>query len=249
VPAEIAAKPNVLDRSNWEAKGSKYPEVQKMKKMGTRLSFITVHHSALPITETEEKAIRVLQKVHTTGNIEGEKTDYGDIAYHYLIAPSGKIYEGRSVEYQPNSNTCYVHSANVMNGPFKKKDFWYPKDSSKSGQKRDSVGEIDLWSLATKEGYSGKSRISQYLAGSNLLPKPGMIDGHLTICFLGDFRDEPYKPRSGPEPTDKAKESFSSLVRDLQGKHNPIVVKTHRECASTSCPGNGVYYWVKANFK
>ncbi len=36
-----------------------------------------------------------------------------DLAYHFLIAPDGKIYEGRALEYEPESNTDYELAGHI----------------------------------------------------------------------------------------------------------------------------------------
>jgi N-acetyl-anhydromuramyl-L-alanine amidase AmpD len=35
------------------------------------------------------------------------------LPYHYLIAPDGRIFEGRPVEYEPESNTKYSLAGNI----------------------------------------------------------------------------------------------------------------------------------------
>src|SRR5207249_10377189 len=40
-------------------------------------------------------------------------TYWPDLPYHFLIAPDGRIFEGRPVEYEPESNTDYSLAGNV----------------------------------------------------------------------------------------------------------------------------------------
>jgi hypothetical protein len=40
-------------------------------------------------------------------------TYWPDLAYHFMIAPDGKIYEARPVEYEPESNTKYDLAGNL----------------------------------------------------------------------------------------------------------------------------------------
>jgi hypothetical protein len=36
-----------------------------------------------------------------------------DLPYHFLIAPDGRIFEGRPIEYEPDSNTNYSLNGNI----------------------------------------------------------------------------------------------------------------------------------------
>src|SRR5207302_418857 len=64
---------------------------------------ITVHHSAdrepahldgsLAASEAE---MRQIQKAH----VDGANTHYGDIGYHFVIDPFGRVLEGRELAYQ-----------------------------------------------------------------------------------------------------------------------------------------------------
>jgi N-acetyl-anhydromuramyl-L-alanine amidase AmpD len=40
-------------------------------------------------------------------------TYWPDLPYHFLIAPDGRIFEGRPVEYEPESNTNYSLAGNI----------------------------------------------------------------------------------------------------------------------------------------
>jgi hypothetical protein len=40
-------------------------------------------------------------------------TYWPDLAYHFLIAPDGRIFEGRPLEYEPESNTKYDLAGNI----------------------------------------------------------------------------------------------------------------------------------------
>ena len=62
---------------------------------------ITIHHSARPTSELGRQdlpsvadAVRRIQKFHIDDN------GWGDIGYHYLIDPQGRILEGRKSAFQ-----------------------------------------------------------------------------------------------------------------------------------------------------
>lgn len=96
-PAPVAVA-GIQPRSIWKALRPKPSQMTKHRGNWTR---ITVHHSAKNTDEYPNTAagsldaIRRIQKAQ----MEGEE-HMGDIAYHYLIAPDGTVYEGRSLDWQ-----------------------------------------------------------------------------------------------------------------------------------------------------
>jgi hypothetical protein len=96
--ARVAESPvahvEILARAAWRAD----PAAEtRMTPMG-RITRITVHHSAnltratdLPSTRT---AIRAIQRYHQ------REQGWGDIGYHYLIDPAGRVWAGRSARWQ-----------------------------------------------------------------------------------------------------------------------------------------------------
>ena len=94
----VAALPNVRPRSTW---GASAPIPSKLTPARQRWSRITIHHSALPSADLARsgesavaEALRRIQRVHV------RQEGYGDIGYHFLIDPTGRVYEGRSLKYQ-----------------------------------------------------------------------------------------------------------------------------------------------------
>lgn len=83
----------IISRRTWGAKSPKnsLADLPNPKR-------ITIHHTVMPIlsdlanTATEELRMRKIQEIHQDAN------GWSDIGYHYIIMPSGRIYEGR-----PNS--------------------------------------------------------------------------------------------------------------------------------------------------
>lgn len=99
--ARPAAKPQtgtVLARSAW---GAMQPRPGRLTRATGRWTRITVHHSAEaygPVLDgtaaSSADAIRRIQAHMMNG------LDYGDIGYHYLIDPQGRVFEGRSMAWQ-----------------------------------------------------------------------------------------------------------------------------------------------------
>lgn len=84
----------IISRSTWGAQAPKtsLADLPNPKR-------ITIHHTVLPTLPatasqaTEEARMRQIQQGEMTGS-----QNFSDIGYHYVIMPSGRIYEGR-----PNS--------------------------------------------------------------------------------------------------------------------------------------------------
>jgi hypothetical protein len=86
------------------------------KEAGTGL--VTIHHAGELWTKGEDPVefVRHMQ-VWGQNRPKLEKpprdTYWPDLPYHYLIAPDGRIFEGRPVDYEPESNTKYSLKGNI----------------------------------------------------------------------------------------------------------------------------------------
>ncbi|MCU0867203.1 MAG: peptidoglycan recognition protein family protein [Planctomycetes bacterium] len=82
------------DRATWKARAV----VRKELKPMTPITRLTIHHSAMYFRDTRPAAcaaqILRIQHEHMQGR------GYGDIGYHFLIDPSGRIWKGRGLEWQ-----------------------------------------------------------------------------------------------------------------------------------------------------
>jgi len=90
----------VIARATWGALRAK-PAL--MDRTAGAYSRLTVHHSADndPVvldgtTSRTYAAMRDIQRAH----MNGRDTHYGDIGYHYVIDPYGRVLEGRELLYQ-----------------------------------------------------------------------------------------------------------------------------------------------------
>ena len=97
IPAS-AGIPGVLSRTDW---GARHPNTRRLDPASSSWKYITIHHSAEPGASPlngswrdSVGALRDIQSAHMNG--EG----YGDIGYHFLIDPAGRIFEGRELRYQ-----------------------------------------------------------------------------------------------------------------------------------------------------
>jgi hypothetical protein len=90
----------VIARAAW---GAARPHLERMEKTVGEYTRITVHHSADPTPIELDgsmgktcEAVREIQKAH----MDGKSTHYGDIGYHFIVDPYGRVIEGRDLKYQ-----------------------------------------------------------------------------------------------------------------------------------------------------
>ena len=92
--------PSLVRRSQW---GSRSPIPARMITANTPYYRITVHHSAdFAATEldgTMQSSLEALRKIQRA-HMDGANTGWGDIGYHFLIDPQGRVFEGRELTWQ-----------------------------------------------------------------------------------------------------------------------------------------------------
>jgi hypothetical protein len=88
----------VIARAQW---GPAVPRPEQMTRASGRWTRITVHHSAeadAPDLDgsmgSSADALRRIQHHAMAGK------DYGDIGYHFIVDPDGRVFEGRSLAWQ-----------------------------------------------------------------------------------------------------------------------------------------------------
>lgn len=116
-PGRGLARPVVLSRSSWGAR----PIVRADAVPMNGISRITIHHtgepsSPPPASQREDAArLRRYQNAHMDDN------HWADLGYHFVIDPSGRIWEGRELRWQgahagdPDSNRHNVGVALIGN--------------------------------------------------------------------------------------------------------------------------------------
>lgn len=88
---------SIISRSSW---GASTEVPRHMSRHLTPWSKITVHHTAMPLGSSTSlparcAEMRTIQRSHLN-KAEG----WGDVGYHYLIDPEGRIYEGRRLAWR-----------------------------------------------------------------------------------------------------------------------------------------------------
>ena len=109
-PVEAAGtRLEIHDRASWGARAAVASRMTSQRRGFTR---ITVHHSAPPQTLATNASpavyhdeIRRIQRYH----MDQSTPRCGDIGYHFLIDPTGRVYQGRALAYQG------AHSGGVNN--------------------------------------------------------------------------------------------------------------------------------------
>ncbi|MCB9887367.1 MAG: N-acetylmuramoyl-L-alanine amidase [Planctomycetes bacterium] len=90
----VASTLQIQSRARWRPMA---PRRSNLEPLGTPRR-ITIHHSALYFRDTRVATsiaqLQVIQRDHM------QNRDYGDIGYHFLIDPAGRVWEGRELKYQ-----------------------------------------------------------------------------------------------------------------------------------------------------
>jgi hypothetical protein len=106
-------KPALVTREQWGSKAQ--PIADDRKQVPT---WITIHHAGELWHKGDDPA-EFVRKMQIWGQnrpkLEKPPRDtyWPDLPYHFLIAPDGRIFEGRPIEYEPESNTKYPLKGNI----------------------------------------------------------------------------------------------------------------------------------------
>ncbi len=98
VVSSAVTKPVTISAAQWGSNPLPIPEAQRHTP-----TFITIHHAGVRWKPGSDPAAsaRALQKFGQN------QRAWPDVPYHFLIAPDGRILEGRALRYAPQSNTAY----------------------------------------------------------------------------------------------------------------------------------------------
>ena len=127
----------VVIRDFW---GAKPPDLSLTPH---QIDAITIHHTARSLDDSPmESRLQGWQNYH-------QSIDFGDIAYHMVIAADGTIYEGRDYRYVGATRTAYDptgHFLPVLDGMFDE-DWDSPNDDDTEPDGADQLSEAQLGSL------------------------------------------------------------------------------------------------------
>lgn len=101
---KVSSDINIVPRSAWEAIEPKdYAQHKPVR--------ITVHHEGTILKESDDAAKKI-KAIQRWGM--GPEKKWADIPYHFLIAPNGKVYEGRSVFTVGETSTEYNPTGHLL---------------------------------------------------------------------------------------------------------------------------------------
>lgn len=137
---EVPRPEKYVTRAEWGSKPDPIPDSRKHVP-----KWVTIHHAGVLWTNTKDPAqfVRDLQawgKKRPEIEKPPRNTYWPDLPYHYLIAPDGRIFEGRDVKYEPETNTNYSLAGNIgveLMGNF--------EEQRPSPQQLDSVVRLTAW--------------------------------------------------------------------------------------------------------
>jgi hypothetical protein len=131
-PAKAAVeRPPIVSATEWGSEPQPIPDERKHTP-----KYITIHHAGVNVKSTTDPA-KFVKNMQGWGQREKK---WPDLAYHFLIAPDGRIFEGRSLEYEPESNTKYPLQGHIgveLMGNF--------ETQRMSPQQLDSLVKLNAW--------------------------------------------------------------------------------------------------------
>lgn len=166
-PAAPAGLPTgIIPRSDW-AKGA--PIAARMTPAQT-ISRITIHHDGMDSftsTDRGSAAARLEQIRNAHLNRPGEP--FGDIGYHYVIDPAGRVWQGRTLQWQGahvakqnqgNLGICVLGNYQIQN----------PSDRSLETLDRFVGEQMATYRVPTSRVYTHRELASTACPGNNLQP-------------------------------------------------------------------------------
>jgi hypothetical protein len=99
-----APRPAIVSAAEWGSKPQPIPDARKHTP-----KYVTIHHAGVLWEAKVAPAVSV-RNLQAWGQRE---KSWPDLPYHFLIAADGTIYEGRPLDYEPDSNTAYPLAGNI----------------------------------------------------------------------------------------------------------------------------------------
>lgn len=115
------APPPIIQPRDW---GSRPGDMSRVPRQD-RWTWITIHHAGVPWTANKD-AVRFVCGMQEWSKSPPEpprKQVWNELPYHFMIAPDGRIFAARPLEYQPATNTHYEVAENItieLMGDFEK---------------------------------------------------------------------------------------------------------------------------------
>src|SRR2546423_1748003 len=100
----LVPRPAIVSAQEW---GSKPQPIDDSPKHTAK--YITIHHAG-ELWTAKTAPDQFVRNMQAWGQREKH---WPDLPYHFLIAPDGRIFEGRPLQYEPQSNTNYSLAGNI----------------------------------------------------------------------------------------------------------------------------------------
>ncbi len=88
----------IVSRDDWGSKPQTMPTTRRHVP-----KLITIHHAGVVWKAGTDPA----QNVRNLQKFSQNEKKWPDVPYHFMIAPDGRVFEGRDLNYEPDSNTKY----------------------------------------------------------------------------------------------------------------------------------------------
>lgn len=110
-PVERPERLTIRPRSQWTDRGPVMARINPMN--GIRR--VTVHHAGFPDGYHKQNENDVIVTLRNIQASHMDNRNWGDIGYHYVIDPAGRIWEARSLEHQgAHTHDNNPHNIGVM---------------------------------------------------------------------------------------------------------------------------------------
>lgn len=109
----VPKPPKFVTREQWGSNPDPIPDSRKHVP-----KWITIHHAG-ELWTTDKDPEQYLRNMQAWGKKRPQiekpprNTFWPDLPYHFLIGPDGRIFEGRPIEYEPDTNTRYSVAGNI----------------------------------------------------------------------------------------------------------------------------------------
>jgi len=202
---------NLVGRDEWgggDTGGEQGKPAQTTEQTAKDIRFISIHNFAGP-KDKETTRLKSNQAGH-------RERGFGDIAYHFIVGDSGRIYEGRRPTLAPASNTYYLSPAEL----------------------KTKVTSIDEGKISVAPDFRSKARerIPGHTKGH--LTVSFLCGGRVQN---GELVDHPELLQ--PQAMQRAATLVAELL--VRHGLEPKDIRAHRELAETNCPNDAIYRWLR----
>lgn len=96
--APVVEPPPIVQAAEWSSTPQAMPDSRRHDPVR-----ITIHHAGVRWNEGDDPASK-LRSLQSWGQRD---KGWPDVPYHFLVAPDGRVFEGRSLAYEGETNTEY----------------------------------------------------------------------------------------------------------------------------------------------